>query len=67
MKDWLQSVVLGRRKDHITFNMAKDWSKGDVIQLVAMVIGIPAAISAIVVIAVVMKRYRKHLQGQSVF
>jgi hypothetical protein len=45
----------------------KGWSNGDIFQLVALLIGIPAAIVAFVVLAAYYRRRRQRRRGETLF
>lgn len=45
--------------------MSKDkWSRGDIVELVALLVGIPAAIGAIIMLAAYFRRRRLGLHGE---
>jgi len=43
------------------------WSKGDIVELVALIIGIPAAIGAIVMLATYYRRRNQQRRGETLF
>ncbi|KAF7681114.1 hypothetical protein GT037_000090, partial [Alternaria burnsii] len=45
----------------------KGWSNGDIFQLVALLIGIPAAVVAFVVLAAYYRRRRQRRRGETLF